>query len=288
MFPASVSCRNGQTGSAPSPPDDNCRSSRRTADRRQAEQFRSRPEGTTMRTLLALARLALLPSVVSASIAACSSHEATGDKCCSDGSNCTCFSLGCTGSVMGLPGDPNGGSTCACTQVGQNQYASASIPSCDPYPGGVCCLTSTLLTTSNGAGGCYCQDASYGSSCPAGQTQVSSCSVSLISSNGQAVCGSGGGAFVSDCSSLPDLASTGGSSSGSGTSCNSGPGTCTNPVSNNNCRNGAVCERACATCDYECLVSCTDDGPCAGFCNSDGTPTTCDLFTTGVSYCGRI
>jgi hypothetical protein len=63
---------------------------------------------------------------------------------------------------------------------------------------------------------------------------------------------------------------------------------CTNSTSNNNCRNGAVCERACTTCDYECLVSCSNDAQCAGFCNSDGSQTTCDLFTTGASFCGRI
>jgi hypothetical protein len=134
---------------------------------------------------------------------------------------------------------------------------------------------------------------------------ASCCAMPGWPDNNQATCGcqscqddyftSDGQLFQGPCSSRPcdtgyspvQSCSAGGGGSSSG-ACNSGPGTCTNPTSANSCRNGAVCERPCETCDYQCLVSCSNDAECAGFCNSDGTPTKCMMFTTGASYCGAI
>lgn len=74
-------------------------------------------------------------------------------------------------------------------------------------------------------------------------------------------------------------------SGGTGT-CNSGPGTCTNPTTGNNCRNGAVCERTCATCDYGCYKNCSTDEECTGSCDSSGNPLMCSSCPSGVCNAG--
>lgn len=86
------------------------------------------------------------------------------------------------------------------------------------------------------------------------------------------------------CSSSNAGSSPNGGPSGGG--CNSGPGTCTNPTSANNCRNGAVCERVCATCDYACWVECSTNSQCAGSCDSAGNPLTCSTCPNGVCNAG--
>jgi hypothetical protein len=95
--------------------------------------------------------------------------------------------------------------------------------------------------------------------------------------------GSGGGSTAGNSGS--------GGSPNTGVACNSGPGTCTFPGGTaDHCRNGAACQRPCATCNYACLVNCTKDSQCAGFCSSGiVAPLTCTLYApTGASYCGTI
>jgi len=72
-----------------------------------------------------------------------------------------------------------------------------------------------------------------------------------------------------------DGSSTGNSVPNGTPACNDGPGTCTYPGTADNCRNGAVCQRPCATCDYGCYVNCSTNDDCARNCSSDGTPETC-------------
>lgn len=97
--------------------------------------------------------------------------------------------------------------------------------------------------------------------------------------------GRGAIAFVIAGASLVFVACGSSGSSGSGGSCNSGPGLCTDPVSGNHCRNGAVCEQPCATCDYGCYKDCSSDADCAGFCASDGSPLKCTSYVY-IQVCG--
>ena len=69
--------------------------------------------------------------------------------------------------------------------------------------------------------------------------------------------------------------------------CNRDPGVCTLPGTADDCRNGAVCERPCPSCDYACEVACSTDADCAGFC-SGGAPLACNTPLPGSTgrFCG--
>jgi hypothetical protein len=153
------------------------------------------------------------------------------------------------------PAPESSGGCCLYTQPDGSSFCTCYNPpgrTCTPINGGTAELAASCSPTSVPP---------PPAQCPSGYTEVSSCS-----------------------DPTPITGGSGGSSGG--TTCNNGPGTCTNPVSANGCRNGGVCERTCATCSYACFVECSTDAQCAGSCDSAGNPLICSSCPNGVCNAG--
>lgn len=150
------------------------------------------------------------------------------------------------------------GDGCVC-DFGQGDPNNLAV--CDQtYKGGQVCCADPGYPGDYPSNECRCNPPSVAPSCASGKVTVSSCS-------------------------NPQATGSGGSGGNGGNRCSEGPGTCTNPISANNCRCGTSCDKPCNTCDYRCEFYCNSDADCAGLYASGGvTPLKCSQPTTVATY----